>query len=432
MSPFVRTCKRRAVGTLLPARRFFLFRDKKETRIVTTVLKFGGSSVATVEQIQAIASYLKGRADAGEKLVVVVSAMGKMTDSLIAQARTITDRPERRELDRLLAIGEEQTISLLSIALNSLGTKALSLTGAQAGISTMGLHTKSKIKQINGELLREKLVVNDVIIVAGFQGVNEHGDVTTLGRGGSDTTAVALAAVLDKRCEIYTDVDGVYTADPRVHKTAKAIDRISYDEMMEMSALGSKVMEMRSVELGKKYGVHIFVGKTLDSQKGTWIMEATETMEQKVVSSVSVTKNVLSVSIKHVPQTDSAVADIFELLSNRHVNIDMISQTTFDGDVFLSFTCPLDEEEFLEEALGDIMNRFTTVKVDRHDQHAKLSVVGIGMRDATGVASRLFAIFRAEAIPFYQVTTSEISISYTIAQSDVERTVAAIAHAFEL
>ncbi|WP_114570615.1 aspartate kinase [Exiguobacterium flavidum] len=399
---------------------------------MTTVLKFGGSSVATVEQIQAIASYLKGRADAGEKLVVVVSAMGKMTDSLIAQARTITDRPERRELDRLLAIGEEQTISLLSIALNSLGTKALSLTGAQAGISTMGLHTKSKIKQINGELLREKLVVNDVIIVAGFQGVNEHGDVTTLGRGGSDTTAVALAAVLDKRCEIYTDVDGVYTADPRVHKTAKAIDRISYDEMMEMSALGSKVMEMRSVELGKKYGVHIFVGKTLDSQKGTWIMEATETMEQKVVSSVSVTKNVLSVSIKHVPQTDSAVADIFELLSNRHVNIDMISQTTFDGDVFLSFTCPLDEEEFLEEALGDIMNRFTTVKVDRHDQHAKLSVVGIGMRDATGVASRLFAIFRAEAIPFYQVTTSEISISYTIAQSDVERTVAAIAHAFEL
>jgi len=399
---------------------------------VTTVLKFGGSSVATVEQIQAIASYLKGRADAGEKLVVVVSAMGKMTDSLIAQARTITDRPERRELDRLLAIGEEQTISLLSIALNSLGTKALSLTGAQAGISTMGLHTKSKIKQINGELLREKLVVNDVIIVAGFQGVNEHGDVTTLGRGGSDTTAVALAAVLDKRCEIYTDVDGVYTADPRVHKTAKAIERISYDEMMEMSALGSKVMERRSVEFGKKYGVPIFCGRTLDSQKGTWIMEATETMEQKVVSSVSVTKNVLSVSIKHVPQTDSAVADIFELLSNRHVNIDMISQTTFDGDVFLSFTCPLDEEEFLEEALGDITNRFATVKVDRHDQHAKLSVVGIGMRDATGVASRLFAIFRAEAIPFYQVTTSEISISYTIAQSDVERTVAAIAHAFEL
>ncbi|HCV51914.1 MAG TPA: aspartate kinase [Exiguobacterium sp.] len=399
---------------------------------MTTVLKFGGSSVATVEQIQSIANYLKSRAAEGEKLVVVVSAMGKMTDSLIAQAQAITDRPERRELDRLLAIGEEQTISLLSIALNSLGVKALSQTGAQAGISTMGVHTKSKIKQIDGDLLRQKLETYDVVIVAGFQGVNELGDVTTLGRGGSDTTAVALAAVLDKRCEIYTDVDGVYTADPRIHATAQPIPHISYDEMMEMSALGSKVMEMRSVELGKKYGVHIFVGKTLESKRGTWIMEATETMEQKAVTSVSVTKNVLTVSIKHVPQTNAAVADIFELLSNRHVNIDMISQTTFDSDIFLSFSCPLDEEEFLEEALKDIMDRFTTVKVDRHDQHAKLSVVGIGMRDATGVASKLFAIFRAENIPFYQVTTSEISISYTIAQADIERTVAAIANAFEL
>lgn len=404
----------------------------KVGNLMTTVLKFGGSSVATIEQIQAISEYLQTRAEAGEKLVVVVSAMGKTTDSLLSLAKQITERPTIRELDRLLAVGEEQTISLLSIALNSRGVAAISLTGQQAGIDTMGIHTKSKIKAIRKEVLEEKLRTYDVVIVAGFQGVNELGDVTTLGRGGSDTTAVALAAVLSKRCEIYTDVAGVYTADPRIHKEARRLDTVSYDEMMEMSALGSKVMEMRSVELAKKYDVNIFVGKTLASEGGTWIMDMTQAMEQKAVTSVSVVKNVLSVSIKHIPHSVAGVADIFEKLSQRHVNIDMISQTAFDGEVFLSFTCPLDEEAFLEEALAELTESFPQIKIDRHTEHAKISVVGIGMRDATGVASELFATFRESGIPFYQVTTSEISISYTINEQDVEAAVAAIATRFKL
>ena len=398
---------------------------------MTTVLKFGGSSVATIEQIQAISDYLQTRVATGEKLVVVVSAMGKTTDSLLSLAKQITDRPMIRELDRLLAVGEEQTISLLSIALNSRGVPAISLTGQQAGIDTMGIHTKSKIKAIRKEVLHEKLRQYDVLIVAGFQGVNEAGDVTTLGRGGSDTTAVALAAVLSQRCEIYTDVAGVYTTDPRIHPTAKRLDTVSYDEMMEMSALGSKVMEMRSVELAKKYDVNIFVGKTLSSEGGTWIMDTAQAMEQKAVTSVSVVKNVLSVSIKHIPHT-AGVADIFERLSERHVNIDMISQTAFDGEVFLSFTCPLDEEAFLEEALAELTATLPQIKIDRHTEHAKISVVGIGMRDATGVASELFATFREMGILFYQVTTSEISISYTIQEQDVEAAVAAIAARFHL
>ena len=398
---------------------------------MTTVLKFGGSSVATIEQIQAISDYLQTRVATGEKLVVVVSAMGKTTDSLLSLAKQITDRPMIRELDRLLAVGEEQTISLLSIALNSRGVPAISLTGQQAGIDTMGIHTKSKIKAIRKEVLHEKLRQYDVLIVAGFQGVNEAGDVTTLGRGGSDTTAVALAAVLSQRCEIYTDVAGVYTTDPRIHPTAKRLDTVSYDEMMEMSALGSKVMEMRSVELAKKYDVNIFVGKTLSSEGGTWIMDTAQAMEQKAVTSVSVVKNVLSVSIKHIPHT-AGVADIFERLSERHVNIDMISQTAFDGEVFLSFTCPLDEEAFLEAALAELTATLPQIKIDRHTEHAKISVVGIGMRDATGVASELFATFREMGILFYQVTTSEISISYTIQEQDVEAAVAAIAARFHL
>lgn len=399
---------------------------------MTTVLKFGGSSVATIEQIQHIAQYVNERVERSEKLVVVVSAMGKTTDSLLSLARQITDRPHIRELDRLLAVGEEQTISLLSIALNSLGVRALSLTGQQAGIDTIGVHTKSKIKSIRSDVLRDKLDEHDVIIVAGFQGVNENGDVTTLGRGGSDTTAVALAAVLDRKCEIYTDVDGVYTADPRLCPQAKRLDVVSYDEMMEMSALGSKVMEMRSVELGKKYGVEIFVGKTLATEGGTWIMDMTQAMEQKTVTSVSVVRNVLSVSIKHIPHVASAVADIFETCSRRNVNIDMISQTVFNEDVFLSFTCPMDEEAFLEEALDELRAAMPQLKIDRHTEHAKISVVGIGMRDATGVAAELFATFKAHMIPFYQVTTSEISISYTIHEADIEQAVTAIVERFNL
>ena len=245
------------------------------------VHKYGGTSVATTEKIMNIAKYLGSVKDAGNDVVVVVSAMGKTTDALIKLAREITDKPDSREMDRLMSTGEQQTIALLSIALQTLGYEAISLTGAQAGIKTSGHYMKNKIDGINGKEIKEHLSEGKIVVVAGFQGINEAGDVTTLGRGGSDTSAVALAAALGGRCEIYTDVDGIYTIDPRIYKKAKKLPVISYDEMMELAFLGAGVMEPRAVELGSKYGVEIYVGKSLGEKNGTIITSVEKVKENK-------------------------------------------------------------------------------------------------------------------------------------------------------
>jgi len=255
-----------------------------EVKHLISILKFGGSSVATTEKIMDIAKYLKKRCDNGEKLIVVVSAMGKTTDGLLAMASDLSSNPDRRELDQLMAVGEQTTIALMTIALQEIGLKARSFTGAQAGIQTTGIHTKSQVERIKIELIGAALEELNVAVVAGFQGIDDHGNVTTLGRGGSDTTAVALAAAFHGKAEIYTDVNGVYRTDPRVYPQAKKIDTISYEEMMEMSALGAKVMEMRSVELGKKYQVPIYVGQTLSDGGGTLIMPINGSMEKRSIS----------------------------------------------------------------------------------------------------------------------------------------------------
>lgn len=397
------------------------------------VQKYGGTSVGTIEKIQNIARYLTKLKNEGNDLVVVVSAMGKMTDELIAKAQALNPNPSRRELDRLMSTGEQQSIALLTIALHAEGVDAISLTGLQAGISTEGLHTKAKIKNIDSERIEEHLKEGKVVIVAGFQGYNKEGDVTTLGRGGSDTSAVALAAALKCRCEIYTDVDGIYTVDPRAYSEAKKLDNISYEEMMEMSNLGAGVMEVRAVELGKKYGVEIYVARSLGTVPGTFIKERDENMEAKVITGLSINDNTLMVAIRNIPNNPQNIALIFEELGNAHVNVDMISQSLLDKAVLdLSFTCPLTEEDLFDNAIVAIKEKISQIEVSKRNNLIKISLVGIGMMSHSGVAGTVFQIFAKENIKFYQVTTSEISISYTIDKENKEKAVNALAKEFNL
>lgn len=395
------------------------------------VLKFGGSSVATIDKIKAIADYLKQRAKK-EKLVVVVSAMGKTTNALLELAAKASRQPNQRELDRLLSTGEQQTIALLAMALCDIDVPAISLTGTQVGIQTRGIHTKSTIKKVETSVLEECLEDHDVIIVAGFQGVNRHNAVTTLGRGGSDTTAVALAAALDCDCEIYTDVAGVYTTDPRVYPNAKKIDEISYQEMMEMSALGSKVMEPRSVELGQKYGVRIYVGKTLSEEKGTYIMKSTEITEEKVISAVSANDRIIHVQLDGLSGEAAVVANVFKVLSSNQVNVDMISHNLKKTGCRVEFTCNEDEEQFLNAGLSQLQASYPNMIIHLNKDVSKISVVGIGMRNAVGVAAGIFEILENNNIPFLQVTTSEISISFIIDTKNSQLAVQAICEAYQL
>ncbi len=397
------------------------------------VQKYGGTSVGTIEKIKNIAKSLVEQKKQGRELVVVVSAMGKTTDALLAKAGSITSKPNKRELDRLLSVGEQETIALLTMALNELGTDAISLTGYQAGIETTGIHTKSKIKSIDSVKIEKYLDEGKVVIVAGFQGINEAGDITTLGRGGSDTSAVALAASLRCKCEIYTDVDGIYGVDPRAYPKARKIDEISYEEMMEMSSLGAGVMEVRAVELGKKYGVPIYVGRTLSDKRGTMIVERNLDMEEKMVTGLGITDNIILTTLKSLENTPENISNIFEALGDAGVNIDMISQTLVEGGgLNLSFTCPDAEFNLLEEALERIKREFGKVQVEEHNHFTKISLVGIGMMSHPGVAGRVFKVFAREGIRFYQVTTSEISISYAIDPKDKERAVHALAEEFKL
>lgn len=395
------------------------------------VLKFGGSSVATVEKIKGIAAYLKERASQ-EKLVVVVSAMGKTTNALLDLAAKTSKQPNQRELDRLLSTGEQQTIALLAMALCDIDVPAISLTGIQVGIQTSGIHTKSTIRKVETTVLEESLAEHDVVIVAGFQGVNHRNDVTTLGRGGSDTTAVALAAALDCDCEIYTDVAGVYTTDPRIYPEAKKISEISYEEMMEMSALGSKVMEPRSVELGQKYGVKIYVGKTLSKERGTYIMKSTEITEEKVISAVSANDRIIHVQLDKLGGAASEVANVFKVMSSHHVNVDMISHNLKQEGCRIEFTCNEDEEAFLKEGLAELQKANPEMKVRLDKEVSKISVVGIGMRNAVGVAAGIFEILEKNNIPFYQVTTSEISISLIIETKNSPLAVKTICETYQL
>lgn len=390
------------------------------------VLKFGGTSVATLEKITAVAAFL---AQQKEQLIVVVSAMNKMTDELIALANGVNEKPNKRELDMLLTTGEQQSAALVAMALENLGKRAVSLTGYQVGIKTAGIHTKSTIEKISTERLFQHLEQNEIVIVAGFQGMNELGDLTTLGRGGSDTSAVALAAAVDGTCEIYTDVEGIYTLDPRVYQNAKKIAAITYDEMMELAIQGASVMETRAVELAKKYRVPVYVGKALSRESGTWIREDGTKMETKVVTGMGIDKKVLRVNISGIDITITTLADLFEAFEKAGVNIDMISQ---NADKSFAFTCARDEKQEVEDVIQQLNQQYETVEVLMDDSVAKISLVGIGMMSSPGTAAKIFRFLASENIEVLQVSTSDISISLILQESHIERAVILLAKLFEL
>ena len=402
------------------------------------VHKYGGTSVATTEKIMNIAKYLGSVKDAGNDVVVVVSAMGKTTDALIKLAREITDKPDSREMDRLMSTGEQQTIALLSIALQTLGYEAISLTGAQAGIKTSGHYMKNKIDGINGKEIKEYLSEGKIVVVAGFQGINEAGDVTTLGRGGSDTSAVALAAALGGRCEIYTDVDGIYTIDPRVYKKAKKLPVISYDEMMELAFLGAGVMEPRAVELGSKYGVEIYVGKSLGEKNGTIItsvekVKENKEMEEKVITGVSINENMVMVNVEEITTNAQNIYEIFEKAEANGINIDMISQndvTSHHGS--FAFTCPKTDIAALEKIGKEIESEFPQTSFIINPYITKVSIVGIGLISNIGVAAKMFKTLAENDISFHQISTSEISISLVVDEVMGKRIAEMFAKAFDL
>ncbi len=404
---------------------------KNNLRIL--VQKYGGSSIETIEKIHKIADDIIRRKEDGYGIVTVVSAMGKTTNQLIEMAKSVSQMPDKRELDMLMATGEQVSISLLSMVLQEKGHKSISLTGFQAGIKTEGIHTKNKIVEIDIKKIISYLEKDLIVVVAGFQGVNDEGDITTLGRGGSDTTALAIAAKLQCPCEIYTDVDGIYGVDPRLFPNARKIEFISYEEMMEMSSLGAKVLEARSVEIGYKYNVPIYIGSSEKNERGTCIKEYDNKMERKAITGLSVNDDVLMVTINRLCYTPENISNIFSKLAEKDVNVDMISQTSPDkGYVNISFTSLKEDEYAVDEVIDEITKIMPNIEVEKYADISKLSVVGIGMRNESGVASKVFRLFADNCISFKQVTTSEISISYTINKKDKEKAVSAICYAFNL
>jgi aspartate kinase len=397
------------------------------------VIKYGGSSVGTIEKIKQIAQQIAKRKSKEKDIVVVVSAMGKSTNALIELAKQTSDDPSVRELDMLMATGEQVSSSLLAIALNDIGVKAISLTGFQAGIRTEGIHTKNKIVDISDHKLRGFIEEGNVVVVAGFQGINSNGDITTLGRGGSDTTAVAIAAKLKCRCEIYTDVEGIYTTNPAVYKDAKKLSEISYMEMAELAHLGAKVMEPRSVEIGQKYGIEILVASAHGKNSGTLIKGANTMLEAKVITGISVIDNVEVVTINNYPNSSKSVSELFSRLANNEVNIDMINQSVINKDLInLSFTCDATELKTVKKILDELIKLYPGFVANTNLKASKISVVGLGMRSQSGVAAKIFKLFAQNDINFQLVTTSEISISYAIPSSKVSKAVAVIAKEFKL
>lgn len=397
------------------------------------VLKYGGSSVATTEKIQNIAKYIVKLKSTYDEIVVVASAMGKTTDRLIGLAKEITDTPNQRELDSLMATGEQQTVALLSIALNSMGQKAISLTGFQAEIKTSGVHTKNKIESISAKKIEDYLGEGNVVIVAGFQGINENGDITTLGRGGSDTSAVALAVALQCECRIYTDVDGIYSVDPRLYSKAKFLEKISYEEMMEMANLGAGVMETRAVELGKKFNIPIFVGRSLSEVGGTYIMEKDIALEEKLVTGISVTKEIIMTTISNIPFSSENIAKIFSIVDSCGLNINMITQNINKYmRAEISFSCQASEKYLLEQVINEVKSIFTECDIELGEHLGMLSIVGVGMINNSGIAGKFFTALSGAGVNFYQVTTSEISISCSIDRKNIQKAVESVANEFAL
>ena len=398
------------------------------------VQKYGGTSVGDVDRIKNVAQRIQKTRAEGHSLVIVVSARSGVTNELIARAKAISDHPDTREMDVLLAIGEQETIALTTMALHALDIPAVSYTGAQAGIFTDQVFTKAKIKMVNPKPILRDLKAGKVVIVAGFQGINEEGQITTLGRGGSDLTAIALAAACQAdKCEIYTDVDGVYTADPRIVKNARKIDEISYDEMLELASLGSKVMQSRSVEFAKKYGVIFEVRSSFNHNPGTIVKEEVAYMEKVVVRGVAVDKDQAKVVISNLPDKPASAAAIFNALADASINVDMIVQNVaHTGGVDLTFTVQRDDASGAVKVLPAVLKKLGGGEIKAFDNIAKLSVVGVGMRTHAGVAAALFSALGDAGINIQLIGTSEIKITVAVDRAKADEAMRAAHEVFGL
>jgi aspartate kinase len=408
----------------------------KGTDMSTVVMKFGGTSVASAEKIRAAAKRAIRKHRKGHQVVMVVSAMGKTTDTLVDLADQVTPKlpePPRREMDQLLATGEQVTISLMAMALTDMGAEAISFTAGQIGIVTDDVHTKAKIKSIDVKRIRQQLDAGRIVIVAGFQGITEEGHLTTLGRGGSNVSLVAIAAALDAEvCENYTDVDGIYTADPRVVPNARKIKQISYDEMLELSSLGASVLHNRAVEFAKKYDVPIHVRSSMNNRKGTFIVSETESMERIVVSGAALKESLARISLREVPDKPGIAAEIFSRLAKADIVVDDIIQTLDEeGLADISFTVDLGDLPTTRQVVGKLQKELDCItKVEEH--FSKVSVVGMGMRIHTGVAQAMFSTLAEAGINIQNITTSEIKISCLINENDGREALKLVHDAFNL
>lgn len=395
------------------------------------VEKYGGTSVETIEKIQAIAQHAVAMKQAGHDLVIVASAMGKTTNKLLAMASQITDTPNKREMDSLLSTGEQRTVTLLAMAIEQAGCPAISMTGFQCGFQTSSDHMSAKIYDIDIDRVKKQVEAGKIVVVAGFQGIGEDGEITTLGRGGSDTTAVALAAKLGWECHIYTDVNGIYTIDPRMYPKAKRLKELTYDEMMQMACGGSGVLETRSVELASKYKVRVYLGRSLEGKekKGTYIMEHTN-LETMPITGISAKDDYAIVRVNDLPNDGVYIARLFENMAKLNIVVDTISQQlTHDEKVNFSFSCSKEASDLLAKHLPELEEEYP---ISRMLGFVKLSIVGIGMSTRSGIASRVLRCLCEHKISYYLVTSSEICISLTIAAQDKKEAIDALAQEFDL
>lgn len=398
------------------------------------VQKFGGSSVANTQRVLNVAKRVIETYKQGNDVVVVLSAQGDTTDDLIQKASEITLKPSKREMDMLLSTGEQQSVALMAIAINSLGYPAVSLNAYQVSMNTTSTYGSAKIKSIDEDRINAELERKNIVIVTGFQGLNRYDDITTLGRGGSDTTAVAIAAALHADlCEIYTDVNGIYTADPRIVKDARKLDEISYDEMLELASLGAKVLHNRSVELAKKYNVELIVRSSLTNEEGTRVKEANTMMEKMVVTGVAGDKDVSRISLIGVKDEPGVAFQVFSLLARNKISVDIILQSIGrDGTKDISFTVSKSALEDTLNVLDKNKNMINMQRIVHNDKVAKISVVGSGMTNNPGVAASMFeALFDAN-VNINMIATSEIKISVLIEENDLERAMIAVHDKFDL
>lgn len=396
----------------------------------TVVHKYGGSSVADPEKIMNIAKKITARVKSGFKVVVVVSAMGKTTDNLIKLAKQVNENPDPRELDMLMVTGEQVSAALLSMALHKQRIRSKSLNAYQAHIQTIGKFTEAKIKDFDRAKLIGLLQNHDAIVVTGFQGVNPEGEITTLGRGGSDTSAVALAAALGVPCEIYSDVAGIYTTDPKLYPQAKKISQITYDEMLELAASGAKVLHSRSVEVAKRFNIKIYCGSSFSNEKGSYVVNEDMIIEKTVVTGLSAMDNQTQVHIRKLPVDYSLVRDVFKKFASAGLNVDMISIIDNGSDLALSFTIVEDKKKYLQTAIKRALKDLRGYDIEYNSGYVKVSVVGVGMKTNVGVAAEFFGALKN--IPIRLVTTSEIIISCLVEAKHKQDAVTALAKKFKL